>query len=137
MGQETAHEYLIHKYMQIGLFTKKGEWTHVPGEFNPNIDPRNGSIPFCSTCQEDFEKGMHAKGNETEWIHSPACLWYDYFTDRLCKKKPGISIKNTYGTKKSDHRTRICMDSECCQRYGYWDDMKGTGWEKQGRLNIK
>lgn len=67
---------------EVRIYLKK----HLPmrGEFPedadfwPWKDPDKDYIPFCSTCQADYESAKSASpGKKVEWHHCQACLWYD------------------------------------------------------------
>ena len=122
-------EYILQRYIQLGIYN--ADKTPNGKGFNPNLDPRTNDIPQCTSCKDDYEKGIQNKNNRVEWNHNHTCLWYNYFIERLHTKRPDVIVLTTYGTKKSSHREKICYNASCCQRYGYWSDLYDRGWTKQ------
>jgi hypothetical protein len=67
-------------------------------DFWPWMHPDKHYIPFCSTCQADYESAKSASlGKKVEWDHSSACLWYDWFIKKLQNVNPHVVITRKLG----------------------------------------
>ena len=58
--------------------------------FDPWIHPDDAYIPYCASCLKDFEDYKMKCADTCEMDHTPACLWYDYFTGRIKKLNQAV-----------------------------------------------
>ena len=89
--------YLTTKCVKAGTHTKDGTSTTPDDQFDAWTSPSTGHIPFCSQCQADFDNFKRQPLNKArltaEMEHSNACLWYDYFVQKMRAMAPNVEVR--------------------------------------------
>ena len=102
---EEVRNYLRAKYQRYRQTPQQKELLEV---FDPEINPDEGYIPYCAACEEDFADYKKNMGDECLMDHTSACLWFDYFTDKIRKLNPKVKIRTDYeNVKKKTKDTNV------------------------------
>lgn len=85
-------QYILRKYKEWDI--KFDEYW-----FNPNINPDLHIIKKCHQCTLDYENFRNRTDKcdrmDIEWKHPKACIWFDYFNDKIKEiiRKPNFVKK--------------------------------------------
>lgn len=93
MSNSETYDYLVKKYIQLGLLDKNGEKTIEEGVMDPNIYPDEGYIPECPTCAKQLKEYRVNATKEVEWYHRSTCIWYDFFIGKVKEVNPSVIIR--------------------------------------------
>lgn len=87
----TSREYIIKQYEKLQILKKDFE----ENDFNPNIYPDEGYIPFCKECDNDFlnfKTTNIMEDMKVEIKHPKSCLWYDFYVQKIKNICPSAKI---------------------------------------------
>ena len=99
-----VREYLVKQYIKQNLLDKAGNRVIPENQFNPFVYPDDGYIPYCKTCQSDYEKFKSNTSKQVttaEMEHNDNCLWYSYFANKIYAAYPSIRIVAMYDVTKA------------------------------------
>ena len=104
LQSKDVYDYLIKKYKEFNLLDANGEKTTPDGCWDPYIYPDEGHIPYCKSCQTDYEAFKATKNTQTscevDVDHTSGCLWYEYFTNKILSINPNAKIARSNAIKK-------------------------------------
>jgi len=96
--------YLTTKCVKAGTHRADGTSTTPDDQFDAWTSPSSGHIPFCTQCQADFDNFKRQPLNKArvsaEMEHSNACLWYDYFVQKMRTMAPNVEVRRAQQQKQ-------------------------------------
>ena len=100
-----SYEVLEYLRMKYKLYSPRKPQIDERDDWDPWVNPDEGYIPFCSSCEQvyDVYKRAQIYAAECEMDHLPSCLWHDYFVGKIKKvnSKVVIVYKKSNGVKSS------------------------------------